>query len=552
MTPAELAQIFPLGPDSLKQPDVPVGRVEKCEFNSSRIYPGTVRDYWVYVPAQYRPTKAACVLVVQDGHDHLFAGRWNTAVVLDNLIHQKAMPVTIGVFINPGKIPPARAGGMTRDNRSFEYDSAGDRYARFVLEEILHVVAARFKLRTDGNSRAIMGGSSGGFCSLNAAWCRPDAFQRVVSMVGSFTPMRGGHSLAAQVRLTEAKPLKVFLQGGAQDLDVANGKWWTANLEMLSALQFAGYDVQHVWDERAGHNEFHCNMICPDALRWVWQDYPKKIVARGGANQPITRILAPQKKWRRILADRVKVGAITTDAKGTFYFVDTTAQTICRLEAGERVTVLAKAIPDVSALAVGDDGTVYMAQPKSKRVMRVRGFGRPKVHSAGVEVTGICAAKDGQLYATESTKHRVLRLAADGTVRVVTRAVQQPIVVRRSIDSSQLIIASARGNDAWLGRITPDGNLECVEPFMYFDRAIQRAHHRCDDLVVTRPGWTIAALEDGLMINNQNGLPSGFLPVASGSPTVLALGGPRGDQLFMVVEGKLHVRRIRLLPTLWL
>src|SRR5690606_21476140 len=155
----------------------------------------------------------------------------------------------------------------------------GDRYARLVLEEILPEVGQRYRLRQDGNSRAIFGGSSGGMCAFNAAWSRPDAFQRVVSEVGSFTPMRGGHTFAAQVRLHEPKPLRIFLQGGAQDLDVVNGNWWTANLDMLSALRYAGYDVNHVWHEQAGHNEFHCNMIAPDALRWVWSDYPKKPVA---------------------------------------------------------------------------------------------------------------------------------------------------------------------------------------------------------------------------------------------------------------------------------
>lgn len=356
MTPKQLTKFFPLGPDSLKQPGVPTGRVEKYTLAASKIFPGTVRDYWVYVPAQYRSTKAACVLVVQDGHAHLFGGRWNMAVVLDNLIHQKAMPVTIGVFINPGKIPAEKADGQERDNRSLEYDTPGDRYARFVLEEVLLEVEQRYRLRQDGNSRAIFGGSSGGMCALNAAWSRPDAFQRVVSEVGSFTPMRGGHLLAAQVRLHEPKPLRIFLQGGAQDLDVVNGNWWTANLDMLSALRYSGYDVNHVWHEQAGHNEFHCNQVAPDALRWVWSDYPKKPVPGRGSKQPIAQLLAPQKTWREAAAfdGNESMPSRVESKAGRSYVAETARNRVVLIDAKGVSRVVAK-LPKPVALAFTPD-----------------------------------------------------------------------------------------------------------------------------------------------------------------------------------------------------
>ncbi|MFZ9682694.1 MAG: alpha/beta hydrolase-fold protein [Cephaloticoccus sp.] len=363
MTPKQLAKFFPLGPDSLPQPGVPRGRVEARTLDSSRVFPGTVRDYWVYVPAQYRASRPACVLVVQDGHAHLFGGRWNLAVVLDNLIHQRAMPVTIGVFINPGKVPAARAGGAERDNRSLEYDTPGDRYARFVLEEILPEVARDYLLRTDGNSRAIFGGSSGGMCALNAAWSRPDAFQRVVSEVGSFTPMRGGHDFAAQVRLTAPKPLKVFLQGGADDLDVVNGHWWTANLEMLAALSYAGYDVNHVWHERAGHNEYHCNMVAPDALRWVWSDYPKQPVAGRGSKQPIAQLLAPQKNWRegtRIKpAERAPNRVVTKE--GCTYVAEMARNRVVLIEGRSAPRVVAKLSKPMALALTPDEAQLVIA-----------------------------------------------------------------------------------------------------------------------------------------------------------------------------------------------
>jgi hypothetical protein len=178
----------------------------------------------------------------------------------------------------------------------------------------------------------------------------------VVSEVGSFTPMRGGHTLAAQARLHEPKPLRIFLQGGAQDLDVVNGNWWTANLDMLSALRYAGYEVNHVWHDQAGHNEYHCNQVAPDALRWVWSDYPTKPVAGRGSKQPIAHLLAPQKTWRESAAPKVKLAAPnqTATKEGCTYVAETARNRIVLLKAKGGSRVVAK-LPKPVALALTPD-----------------------------------------------------------------------------------------------------------------------------------------------------------------------------------------------------
>ena len=141
-----------------------------------------MRDYWVYVPAQYDPATPACVMVFQDGGGYAKAdGAWRVPVVFDNLIHTKEMPVTIGIFINPGVAPAPSDAALPRFNRSFEYDSVTDRYARFLLDELIPEVAKMYNLRTDGNSRAIGGASSGAIAAFAAAWNRPDAFSSVFS-----------------------------------------------------------------------------------------------------------------------------------------------------------------------------------------------------------------------------------------------------------------------------------------------------------------------------------------------------------------------------------
>src|SRR6266481_2868111 len=219
-TMALAADDYTPGPDSLPHEAVPRGGVAKYTFDQSRIFPGTMRDYWVYVPKQYDAAKPACVMVFQDGGSYVKTnGDFRTPIVFDNLIHKKEMPVTIGIFINPGKVPPAEPEQKPRDNRSFEYDSLGDQYARFLLEEILPEVGRKYNLTKDPEGRAICGISSGGICAWTVAWERPDAFRKVLSHVGSFTNIRGGHVYPALIRKTEKKPIRVFLQDGAKDLD---------------------------------------------------------------------------------------------------------------------------------------------------------------------------------------------------------------------------------------------------------------------------------------------------------------------------------------------
>ena len=262
---------FPLGPDSQRQEGVPQGKVTKYTW-TSKVFADTVRDYFVYVPAQYDGTSPAAVMVFQDGHTYVGEkGDFRVPVVFDNLIHKKEMPVTIGVFINPGHKGDSKIDSPWKaNNRSFEYDTLSDQYSKLVLEEILPEVAKEYKLTNDPDQRAICGISSGGICAWTVAWQRPDAFRKVLSHVGSFTNIRGGHVYPALIRKTERKPIRVFLQDGTQDVDNEHGNWWLANLQMEAALKYSKYDCKFVGGE-GGHNGQHGGAILPDSLKWLWR-----------------------------------------------------------------------------------------------------------------------------------------------------------------------------------------------------------------------------------------------------------------------------------------
>ena len=290
---------YPLTPDSLPQESVPKGRLEGPFEFRSRIIAGTVRRYWMYVPAQYTGDTPANVLVFQDGARAINpAGSLRVPQVLENLVHKKAIPVTIGIFITPGQrgeVFPETIGTGNPNNRAQEYDAVDDRYARFLIEELLPEVAKKYRLTDDPARRAIGGTSSGAICAFTVAWHRPDAFRNVISGIGSYVSIghrvatdgqpavSGGEIYPTWIRRMPIKPIRIFLQDGSNDLDNTWGNWFLANQQMVKAFEFANstadggkvagprYDVKYEWGDGA-HSDAHIGALLPDALRWVFHE----------------------------------------------------------------------------------------------------------------------------------------------------------------------------------------------------------------------------------------------------------------------------------------
>lgn len=260
---------YAYGPDSSPQPDVPRCVVHEHEWNESVIFPGTTRRYWVYVPAQYTATTAASLMVFQDGHLYLDPrGAFRAGVVMDNLIHRGEMPVTIGVFVNPGE----------PGNRNAEYDAFDEAYATFLLTEILPNVQESYRIADDPAQWAICGGSAGSNCALTVAWLRTDRFRRVASFNGSFAQIEGGNPYPNLIPKTPRKPLRIFLQAATHDLyfNEAVFNWYSTNLRMAAALAERGYDFRLVLGD-GDHSPApgnHGAAILPDALRWLWRPDP--------------------------------------------------------------------------------------------------------------------------------------------------------------------------------------------------------------------------------------------------------------------------------------
>jgi enterochelin esterase family protein len=292
LTPALLQaaptdDLYKLGPDSNVQPGVPQGKVVGPLTLASNVYPNTTRNYWIYVPIQYDAKTPACLMIFQDGHFFVNTkGEYRIPYVFDNLIYRREMPMTIAVFINPGHTPQQtestdKEWGDRTNNRGMEYNALDDKYATMIIDELLPVLKKEYNLSDKPEDHAIAGASSGAICAFTVAWQRPDVFRKVISVIGSFTNIRGGHVYPDLISKSEPKPIRVFLQDGVNDnRGLRNGKydpkwdWHAQNIKMAAALTERHYDVNYTWGIGT-HNNKQGGAIMPDMLRWLWRDYPR-------------------------------------------------------------------------------------------------------------------------------------------------------------------------------------------------------------------------------------------------------------------------------------
>ncbi len=263
--------IYHLGPDSQRKEGVPKGLVKKYEWQS-KLY-NNFREYYVYVPAQYDSTKSTALMVFQDGHAYVNdSGDFRVPVVYDNLIHQKKLPVTICLFVNPGHNTKDYPENRFRvSNRADEYDVLDDRYTVMLMDEIIPELKKKYNISNDPKMHGIGGLSSGAICAFTAAWEHPEYFHKVLSQIGSYTNIRGGNNYPSIIRKHKKKDIKIFMQDGSNDLNNEHGDWWLANLEMESALKFKGYEFK--FEKGSGtHSGKHGGAILPESLMWLWSD----------------------------------------------------------------------------------------------------------------------------------------------------------------------------------------------------------------------------------------------------------------------------------------
>lgn len=543
---------YPDDPASVEQPGVPKGELLKFEFSSSKIFPNTWREVSVYVPAQYRPETPACVYVNQDGV------QWKAPTVFDNLIARKEMPVTVGVFVTPGRVRAANGeAALDRFNRSFEYDGLGDGYARFILDEILPEVeklktgdGRSIRLSQSGNDRAIGGSSSGAVCAFTAAWERPDAFSRVFSAIGTYVGLRGADRYPTLVRKYEPKPIRVFLQDGAADLNIYAGDWWMANQMMDRALTFAGYEVQHVWGE-GGHNGKHGTAVFPQAMRFLWKDWPKAVAKGSSKNQFLTDLLIPGEDWQ-LVGDGYKFTEGTAvNAKGEVFFQDIPNNKTYTLDANGKPLALPMDSKKVSGTAFGPDGRRYATGAGPHQVLIHDAAGKETVLAEDAPGNDITVDRRGNVYVTapdgREKPSKLLLIRPNGEKVVVDEGLKFANGLCFSPDQTQLYVTESASHWVWVYQIQPDGTLAAKQRFGHLHVPDWEENAWSDGLKCDRDGRVYVTTRIGIQVMDQLGRVNAILPApkASSQTSNVVFGGPNFDVLYVSSGDKVFRRKLK-------
>lgn len=543
---------YPVDPASVRQEGVPKGVTTKHSFSGSKVYPGTERAYWLHVPAQYDPSKPACLMVFQDGGGYVNENGANKIpIVFDNLIAKSEMPVTIGLFVDPGVVPAQNGEAQPRFNRSYEYDAFSADYARFLMEELIPVVAKDYNLSSNPDHRAICGASSGGIAAFNVAWQRPDAFRRVYSMIGTYIGLRGADEFPVLVRKTEPKPLRIFLQDGSNDLNIYCGDWWVANQDMLSALKFSGYEVNNEWGE-GKHSHEHGGAIMPQVLRWLWKDFPKPVETHyDECRSRMKEMLLPGEEWQLVSEGHGFTEGPVPGPDGSVFFTDIPKNLIHRVAVDGSVSVFLENTQGTNGLAFGPDGRLYGCRAGSGEIVSWDiSTKEEKVHAKDIKANDLVVANDGTIYATEPPKKAVWIIRPGQDKVLGTDRCNGVNGITLTPDQTGVEIADPSGRYVWAATRLPDGSLANVQPYhhLHLPPADPDPRSRADGMTMTRDGWLLVATAMGVQICDQPGRVNFIIPPPPGArfPSNLCFAGPGLTTLYATAGDKVFKRKTKL------
>jgi gluconolactonase len=551
-----VTETYPVDPASEQQAGVPKGELLKFTFADSRIFPGTTREVSIYIPAQYKGDKPACVYVNQDGI------QWKAPTVFDNLIARNEMPVTIGVFISPGKVLAYNTAALDRFNRSFEYDGLGDGYARSLLEEVFPFVESKkatdgraIRLSKDGNDRAIGGSSSGAVCAFTAAWERPEEFSRVFSAIGTYTGLRGADRYDILIRKYEPKPIRVFMQGGSNDLNIYAGDWWKANESMQRALAFAGYDVHHVWGT-GGHNNLHGAAVFPEAMRWLWRDYPQRIMAGKSKNQFLADILIDNEGWELVGENYGFTEGIAANSRGEVFFQDVPNSKTYKIGLDGKVELYiadSKKASGTTFSTAADMITITggWSEPPTKQVHRYKTSRNYAVVADETPGNDITIAFNGNIYVTSpdgrERPSRLYLVKPNGERSIVDQGLKFANGLCLSPDQTQLYVTESATHSLWAYQIQLDGSLSHKQRYGWLHVRDADENAWGDGLKCDRDGRIYVATRSGIQVMDQPGRVNAIIPVpnAKGQVSNLCFGGPDFDILYVSCHDKVFRRKVK-------
>ena len=510
----------PYDPATQKVAEEMRGEVIKFTMADSQVYPGTEREILVYVPQQYDGITPACLLVCMDGI------LYDATTVMDNLIATGEIPVTVGVFVNPGVVYDEDR-EVVRYNRCKEFDSTDDHFATFIETEVLPKVEGMktesgktIALSHDANDRAITGASSGGIAAFSVAWNRPDLFSRVYTTVGTFVAMRGGHEYPAIVRKTEPKPLRIYMQDGWYDVwNPIFGEWFEYNMLMESAFNFAGYEVFHKWD-RGNHSIKYGTLAFPDAMRWLWKGYPARVQKGWSNNGMLQEILIEGEDWHEV--------EIPAGASELFAGVDSAA-----------------------LFAVG--ANIYKVSADGKVMQAGMLKSGERLLGEGLTARGSSLYKDGVKIAEGLTNLQAVQELAGGQYVVLcdAKAKSKGNVWVVNAGCRALAVAPdyrfcVTGEEKTHHLISTiigrDGEMKYSEPYYYMHDLSNGVLQAAGNMAFDTKGNLYVATEMGVQVVDHNGRVRAILSLPAGGVKTLAFSG---NYLYVVCGDRMFVRKMK-------
>src|SRR6266508_240752 len=517
---AQTTDNYSPGPDSKPQSGVPKGELLKLSFDKSKVFPGTTREYSIYIPAQYTPEKPACVYVGQDGL------RFEAPTVFDNLIHKKEMPVTIGVFVMPGEakaVGPSNA--LNRFNRSYEYDGLGDNYTHFLLDELFPEVETKkaadgrpIRLSHEGNDHAIGGASSGAIAAFTSAWERPDAFSRVFSSIGTYVDLRGGMRYQTMER----------------------------------ALVFAGYEVQHAWGD-GGHTGKQAIAVFPDAMRWLWKDWPRHVKGGQTKNDTLTDILIPGESWQLVSEGYKFTEGPAVNAKGEVFFNDLAGSKTYKIGLDGKVTLLLADSGKANGQAFGPNGKLYAVATGELKIIAYDTEARPTVVAEGFAGNDIVVGHNGNVYVTNPPANnsnepsQVWLIKPNGEKSVVDTGLKYANGITLSPDQTLLYVADYRSHWVYSYLIKPDGSLQAKQRFYWLHVPDTNDQSNADGIRVDRDGRLYVATALGIQVCDQAGRVQCIIPTPNRRLSNFAFGGEHFDTLYATCGDRVYKRELKVI-----
>ena len=569
-----LSNRFPL-PVELQQ-KLPAGEGQTFTFvmTHSVIFPKTTRKITVYIPAEYRADKPACVYVGLDGLS------FNAAMVLDHLIADQSMPVTIAIGIAPGVVPSAQDPQDPRFDRSFEFDSLDDRLARFLVDEVLPEVQRQrspdgqpILLSSNPDDRAIGGASTGGVAAFNVAWQHPEWFHRVFTAIGTFVGMRGAERLYVQVRKTEPKPIRIFMQDGVYDQWPGGqqmGDWWMSNRTMERALSFAGYEVNHEWGSGT-HNNSHADAIFLAAMRWLWHDWPAPIQSGPPGNARLQEIATANEPWRLIADPCPRSPQVSTPTQEAHLAANQQGNVFVLSGNLEPIQLTGKAslglcapLQQGPALAFDGSNRLYRALPGGgiAAAKAVKASGNPSSRHADVllrkfHIRDFIIRDNGDLYAitkpSAKTNLSELWLVPHlGPPKRLDETIHDAAGLALLPDAQWLIVTQSSSHSTLSYRVSANGTTDAREPFYDLESSPAEDYPAAKSVATDVDGRAYIATRLGVQVMDRNGRVVVIMPLPGGLAAESLCFGTSSksegafDVLYVLANHKLFLRRLRV------